>query len=160
MTKEFVIASALLVLASPATAQAPAASTNITRAQVVSELNAAFGRVDANKDGVITLAEATAAQQRVAAETAAEIAKSAETQFAQLDKDKNGQLSLAEFKAGAPKPRMTSADQLLKLLDANKDGKVSSTEFQAQRLGQFDRVDTNHDGIVTPLERQAAAQVR
>jgi Ca2+-binding EF-hand superfamily protein len=46
------------------------------------------------------------------------------------------------------------------VLDANKDGKVTAAEFQAQRLRMFDTLDTNHDGTVTQLERQAAAQSR
>ena len=66
MTRQFIIASVLAAVAAPAAAQAPA---NITRAQVVSDLSAAFGRVDTNKDGFISLAEANAAQQRVAADT-------------------------------------------------------------------------------------------
>ena len=158
MTSKFIIGSALLALATPALAQTQAPA-NITRAQVVSELNAAFGRVDTNKDGFISVAEANAAQQRVGAETAARIAKEAEAQFAQLDVDHNGQLSIAEFKAGAPKPKMLPGTEILKRLDANKDGKISSSEFQAERLGQFDRLDTNHDGTISATEQQAA-QVR
>jgi len=160
LIKRMVMGSALVALAAPALAQAPAAkpqSANVTRAQVVAELNAAFGRVDTNKDGVITVAEANAAQQRVAAERAAEESKILEAQFAKLDTDKNGQISLAELKAAAPPVRTATGQQVLSILDANKDGKVTSAEFQAQRLHAFDSVDTNHDGIVTPVERQAAA---
>ena len=156
MTKEIIIGSALLALAAPAFAQAQVPG-NITRAQVQTELNAAFGRVDTNKDGVINLAEANAAQQRLLVEQSAQIAKNVEAQFAKLDTDKNGQLSMAEFKAGSPTPKVASGDAILKLLDANKDGKVSAAEFNAQRLAQFDRVDTNRDGIVTQTELQAAA---
>lgn len=158
MFKTIIIGSACLALTAPAFAQAQsnARSANITRAELLAELNAAFARVDANKDGTISLAEANSAQQRVAAERAAEIAKTAAAQFAQLDTDKNGQLSLAEFKAGAPPVRVATGEQILKLLDTNKDGKISAAEFQAQRLHAFDGVDTNHDGIVTPAERQAA----
>ena len=155
MTSKFIVGSALLALGAPAVAQAQAPA-NITRAQVVSELNAAFGRVDTNKDGFISVAEADAAQQRVAAETAAKIAKDVEAQFAKLDTDHNGQLSVAEFKAGAPKPHMLPGADILKRLDANKDGKISSSEFQAERLGQFDRLDTNHDGAISVTEQQAA----
>ena len=153
MTSKFIIGTALVALASPAFAQAPA---NITRAQVVAELNSAFGRVDTNKDGFISIAEADSAQQRVGAETAAKIAKEVEAQFAKLDVDHNGQLTLAEFRAAAPKPNMLPGADILKRLDANKDGKISATEFQAERLGQFDRLDTNHDGTISVTEQQAA----
>ena len=155
MTRQFIIGSALFALASPAAAQAQAPA-NITRAQVVADLNAAFGRVDTNKDGFITIAEADAAQKRVGAETAAKIAKDVEAQFAKLDVDHNGQLSLIEFKAGAPQPKMLPGADILKRLDTNKDGKISAAEFQAERLGQFDRIDTNHDGAISVTEQQAA----
>ncbi len=158
MTRHLIIASLLAGLAGPAFAQAKAPA-DISRAQVVGELTAAFGRVDTNKDGFISTAEAEAAQQRVGAETAAKIAKDVEAQFAQLDADHNGQLSIAEFKAGAPKPRMLPGAEILKRLDTNHDGKISSAEFQAERLGQFDRLDTNHDGTISATEQQAA-QVR
>ena len=146
-----------MALAAPALGQAPAARpASITRAQVVGELNAAFGRVDTNKDGSINLAEANAAQQRVGAEAAAQVARNLEAEFAKFDTDKNGQLSLAEFKAAAPKPKMTAGADIVKLLDANKDGKISAAEFQAQRLSQFDRLDINHDGTIDPQEQQGA----
>ena len=161
MTRQLIIASALLAIGAPAFAQAPApaAAQNISRTQVVNELNAAFGRVDSNKDGFITTAEANAAQQKVGAERTAEILKDVEAQFRELDTDKNGQLTLSEFRAGAPQPKITPGDQIVKMLDANKDGKISATEVQAERLRAFDRVDATHDGAITVTERQAA-QVR
>jgi hypothetical protein len=157
------IGSALIALAAPALAQAPAANAqagNVTRTQIVAELNAAFGRVDTNKDGTITVAEATAAQERVTAERLAEESKFVAARFAKLDTNKNGSLSLAEFKAAAPPIRLPSGQQVVSVLDANKDGMVTAAEFQAQRLRMFDTLDTNHDGTVTQLERQAAAQSR
>ena len=54
---------------------------------------------------------------------------------------------------------MVPGQEILKRLDSNKDGKISASEFQAERLGQFDRLDTNHDGTISATEQQAA-QVR
>jgi len=158
VTSKTIIGTALLALATPALSQAPAAQQNITRAQVQNELTAAFGRVDTNKDGAISVAEANSAQQRTAANAAAEIKKVAQQQFAKLDVDKNGQLSLTEFEAGARKVNVTSGQQIVGVLDAKKDGKVTMNEFQAQRLATFDSIDTNHDGIITPTEGAAASQ--
>ena len=39
--------------------------------------------------------------------------------------------------------------------DANKDGKVTLSEFTAMPLAMFDKADTNKDGTVTPEERRA-----
>ena len=44
---------------------------------------------------------------------------------------------------------------MLKMADANKDGRVSLQEMTAAALQHFDRMDTNHDGRITPEERQA-----
>ena len=49
---------------------------------------------------------------------------------------------------------------LLSQLDKNKDGKVSVDEYRAPILSRFDAVDTNHDGTISPTERQAAQAKR
>jgi Ca2+-binding EF-hand superfamily protein len=78
--------------------------------------------------------------------------------FAKLDTNKDGQLSKAEFSAGSPVPQRPLADpaKVVSELDSNKDQKVSLTEFSATTLANFDRVDANHDGMVTPDEAQKA----
>jgi hypothetical protein len=43
-----------------------------------------------------------------------------------------------------------------KMADANGDGVVTKDEFVAGALARFDAGDTNHDGSLTPAERQAA----
>ena len=40
----------------------------------------------------------------------------------------------------------------LKLFDANGDGKVSEAEYVAYMSQGFERVDTNHDGVLEPSE--------
>ena len=52
-------------------------------------------------------------------------------------------------------PRQT-AQQIIGLIDANKDGKISLQEYEAGPLGDFDKIDTNHDGTVSAAEIQAA----
>ena len=87
-----------------------------------------FGRADANKDGVLTVAEVSAAPK-----PAPRAAKA----------------------AGAKGGRMAN---MLGTADLNKDGKVSQAEFQSSALQRFDRADANRDGKVTADERKAARQ--
>ena len=47
---------------------------------------------------------------------------------------------------------------MLKMADANGDGKISLQELTAASLQRFDRADTNRDGQVTQEERKAMRQ--
>ena len=47
---------------------------------------------------------------------------------------------------------------LMRMSDANRDGTVSKDEFMTAAASRFDTADTNHDGSLTPAERQAARQ--
>ncbi|MDE2596514.1 MAG: hypothetical protein KGL44_06535 [Sphingomonadales bacterium] len=47
---------------------------------------------------------------------------------------------------------------MLGMADTNKDGAVTRDEFNAAFAKHFDLVDTNHDGQITPAERQAFHQ--
>jgi len=59
--------------------------------------------------------------------------------------------------AAAPPARARETpDQMIAQLDKGKDGKVSFDEYAAGPLAAFDKLDTNHDGIVTPQDQQAA----
>lgn len=141
-----------------------------TRAQALSQAEARFDRMDANKDGKLDKADHEA--RRNAA-------------FDRLDTDKNGQISRAEFNTRperAPRSearRSPDGEQGKQhrwggrghgrhggmwggpgggFADANKDGTVTKAEFTASALQRFDRLDANKDGQVTREERQAARQ--
>ncbi|HMI39877.1 MAG TPA: hypothetical protein VK485_01445 [Sphingomicrobium sp.] len=134
----------------------------IARTDIVRELNADYKNVDTNGDGAVVLSEIQAAQARSqkAADTIYD--KRRDATFQKLDTNKDGQLSAAEFNAGSPPPQMKrpAPAAILQQLDANKDQKVTQAEFGAIMLGQFDRADTNHDGVVTPDEQQKARTAR
>jgi len=50
---------------------------------------------------------------------------------------------------------------MLKMADANRDGRVSLAEATAGALRHFDMMDSNRDGRITPEERAAGrAQMR
>lgn len=98
-----------------------------------------FARVDANRDGVVTRQEFSAARSR---------------DFADLDTDRDGRLSRKEFV-----DRPSQAVVLMHLrarrfdeMDANRDGVVSRAEYVAFGNVIFGRFDVNRDGRLTRAE--------
>ena len=155
---------ALLALAAtPAMAAAQDADDDAaaltTRADVVRTADSNFQRLDANGDGAVSKDEIAAAQQKVQ-ETAASATRQVEERFKVLDSDKNGSISLAEFKAIVPTPRMVPVDTTMARFDGNKDGTVTTDEFRAPILANFDRVDANKDGTISAEERSQAIAAR
>jgi Ca2+-binding EF-hand superfamily protein len=160
------IASALaFAIASPAIAQ-PAAgaapsesSTPNTRADVIKALDARFAKIDVNGDGNLSAAELQTVEAQVIARQKAELRQAVERSFAKLDANKDGRLTLEEYRAAAPaitaQPAGNAAE-MVKLLDADKNGKLSGAEFKRRTLAIFDRLDANKDGTVTIEERRKA----
>ena len=68
-----------------------------------------------------------------------------ERRFRTLDRDGNDQLTQDEW------PRQ---DSRLQLLDRNRDGVITSTEFSEGMLSRFDQMDINRDGTVTSDEER------
>ncbi|MGZ2412332.1 Ca2+-binding EF-hand superfamily protein [Sphingomonas sp. F9_3S_D5_B_2] len=151
-----------LTASGPAFAQAakPAtAPSQITRTQLGQQLDAEYKELDANADGKLTKAEIETAMSRRASQAQTQLRQEQKSDFDKLDADHNGQLSLAEFQAQATiTPRAGLADARVQLLDTNKDGSISATEYRNGTLTQFDRVDKNKDGVVSAAEASAARQ--
>jgi Ca2+-binding EF-hand superfamily protein len=133
--------------------------------------DAIFDRLDLNHDGKITQAEAEAAHSQHVQATgkpATAHATAFAGLFARADTNRDGVITRAEFDAVGAQLRahMEHAglrhgmgSRLFAIADANKDGRVSLAEAQAAALAQFDRADVNHDGMLTPQERQQARQL-
>ena len=149
MSRSLILAAPMLALASAAAAQtAPVGGPKpVPRADFIKKLDAAFGAVDTNHDGIWTKAELEAAQTRA-------VQQRLQGEFKQLDTNHDGQLSFAEFAAAAHVN--VNADQMLQKLDTNHDGKVTAEEFRGPQLANFAKIDANHDGIVTPDEVRKA----
>lgn len=147
--------------ASPSNAPAASAQKPMTRAEFIANVQARFKAMDTNHDGVLNSAEVAAAQQKEIAEATAVEQQRAETEFTRLDTNHDGQLSKAEFMAAVPavKPNQ-SPQQIIASFDSNKDGKISTQEYDAKPVASFDRIDTNHDGMISPQELQAARSQR
>ena len=155
-------APAMAMAAAPApAAKAPAAKAApapVTRAQLIKNLDAGFKGVDANGDGVLSQAELAAAESKGMQRRVTALRGRVESEFTKLDTNKDGLLSKAEFMAAAPNAPSAAPTgaNILAQLDKNKDGKISLDEYRARMLVPFDKADTNHDGTLTPTERQAA----
>jgi hypothetical protein len=101
----------------------------------------------------------------------AEYIARADERFAKQDKNGDGQLSADEMAprremaaptppAGAdnappPPPAAGMRSRMLERLDTNHDGMVSRDEYRTQVAERFDRLDANHDGFLDQAEMTA-----
>ena len=140
-------------------AAAPAPQT-LTRSALANQLDSNFKAMDSNGDKSVSAAELEAAQKTQMARVSAALASRLDAQFAKLDSNKDGQLSPAEFRAAAPSPRVKPAAEMLAEFDRNKDGKVTIDEHRAGPLANFDRLDADKNGTLSPQEQSAARNRR
>lgn len=124
----------------------------IPRAQFIAQMDSQFRSIDADKNGQLTRAEIEQHQQQSAL---AEAKARNRAQFAELDTNKNGQLSPAEFAKLTPPAAAANAGPMLAREDGNRDSQVSLVEHRTAALANFDRLDTDKDGVVTPAEMKA-----
>jgi Ca2+-binding EF-hand superfamily protein len=109
-----------------------------------------FEKIDANKDGKVTLVEAKAAEK---------------ARFTAIDTNKDGRLTTEELQAHraskhGDKPANTERANKRKEhgakffanIDANGDGAIDAAESAAKAEKMFTRMDDNGDGVVTKDE--------
>jgi Ca2+-binding EF-hand superfamily protein len=177
--KRFALTGAAVaaLIAFPAFAQQSApVKPNPTRAAIQAGVQAEFAKVDTNKDGFVTGAEAQAATAAARSAFQALRTENRAELFTRLDTNKDGALTRAEFEAppaaqAAGQARNRQAERQrrsgamaglmfaptrFQAMDANKDGKVSLAEASVQGLARFDRIDANRDGIISPEEGRFA----
>lgn len=106
------------------------------------------GRLDANGDGKVTLAEFKAGRPGMQ----------------RLDTNKDGKISKAEFAARpqrkAPPEGKAKGDgsRMFGMLDANNDGFIDKAELDTMAEKRFSRMDADGDGVLSATELQAARQ--
>jgi len=164
------------------------ADGKITRAELEGFLSARFGRIDTDKDGLVSPEERRAARDNDLAARRAGVDKE---RFARLDKDGNGQLSPSEF-ALPPAARPGPLEGVRERRDqAHGEGRLNGdrhagrargaayterrsgrrtgsdpgdqigrAQFSAAAIDAFTRADANKDGIVTIGELQAGGRSR
>ncbi len=142
----------LLLAPAPLLAQAAApAPQPIPRAAFIGTMDGEFRKIDADRDGEITRAEIEQFQRAAAA---ARVQALRGQLFAGLDADRSGQISAAEFTRMPINPPRTDATTLLRF-DTSRDGKVSLLEHRTATLANFDRMDSDKDGVVSAAEMRA-----
>jgi hypothetical protein len=179
-------AAAAVVAMSPAIAQAPAPNVLIqrapmaakthTRADVGNHVRMMFEKLDTNRDGYVTKAEAQAAkagradrvakriERRGAAGVPGQRHANRGARFDRLDTNRDGNISRAEFEAAPTRHER----RVVVHTDRNADGVADGPRahgMRAMRMGMgmglrgrmFDMADANRDGRVTLQEATAAA---
>ena len=136
----------------PAARAAPAATQPIPRATFLANMDAEFRKLDSDKNGTATRLEIEQSQR---AAGSAQAHNRLRARFAELDSDRNGQLSLAEFGRLLPPPAPPNAAPILSRFDLNRDNNVSLIEYRTGTLANFDRLDSDKDGIVSAAEMKA-----
>jgi len=117
-----------VLIAGTALVPAHAQQGGMTRARAVEEATIRFAAMDSDKDGVVTLAEVTAAAARRAEETGRPMSpERAQRLFDRMDGDKDGKVTLAEAVAAA-RSRFDGSD-------ANKNGVIDPSEEHARPRG-------------------------
>jgi Ca2+-binding EF-hand superfamily protein len=165
-------------------APAPIARNVLTRAEVQGRVSRHFAKLDANRDGFVTKAEADAMKAQRMQKRSAKRAERRSTRFDRIDANHDGSISRAEFDAHHQvrvEKRIVIRDgkaadgtqvrrihrrggmggmMMLKMADANKDGRVTLAEAEGAALRHFEMMDVNRDGQVTRDERRQMRQHR
>lgn len=122
-----------------------------TRADIQARVARQFARLDTNRDGVVTKAEADALQAQRAVKIQEREQKRAERRakrdpakvFARLDANKDGRITQAEAEAA-------------RTARAKGKGREPAKAHAVAFGGLFNRADANKDGVITRAEFDAA----
>lgn len=100
----------------------------------------AFGRIDANKDGSVTVQE---------------LLPRAERAFFRMDGDKNGDVSTAEIDLALQKIVVQRRKRILGAMDADGNGSISKPELERYVASLLKSADANGDGGVSLEEARS-----
>lgn len=175
------LAAPVLALAQTPSGSPPAHHSSpgksFTRAEVSQKLQQHFARLDADRDGFITRAEAEAGKEMRRSHRDQRSGKRGASIFDRLDTNKDGvvtraeaepffasrQVDIAHVGPGDSKPRR-NWDALVSRHDSNKDGAISRAEFEAGRAQHAQKMaqrrpggGMHHAGLGGPMFERADA---
>jgi len=162
--KTFILASAAAaaLFAGPAAAQPRDAGQGASRAQLENRVESLFARVDANRDGFVTEAEANAARAFVRAQRQERRGDQREAAFARLDANGDGSISREEFTARRTRAEGADrGDRREARAERRSDRREARAERRGHRVGArfgaraFERMDANNDNRVSLAEARA-----
>ena len=156
-------------------AAAPMMQMPETRDGVVAMVREHFTQMDSNRDGYVSRDEMQGmrgerrAKRMAMRGTTPDGARGGA--FERLDTNRDNMISREEFTShramrgeragkGGHRMAMRGHGMMMRRADADNDGRVSLAEAQAAAVQHFDKVDLNHDGRITPEERQQMRQQR
>lgn len=133
---------------------APDTTDALTRQDFVAQMDAQFAQFDADGNGMV-VAEEIAASQRQG--FVAEALRQNSALFGQLDANRDGVLGPEEF-ARLVNPQAIAVDPgpLMQVFDTDQDGVVTLVEYRIATQANFDRTDSDRNGVITSSEMQAA----
>ena len=147
----------VLALTTSNLAAAQVASPAIPRTRFIADMDIQFRKMDADKNGQLTRIEIEQFQRLTAV---AEAQARNRALFAQYDTDRNGQISPAEFTKATTPSTAANGQPMIARMDGNRDSQINLIEHRTATLANFDRLDSDKDGIVTPAEMKAGGIVK
>ena len=140
------------------TSPQPARAQPLLRGSFLATMDEEYGKIDVNKDGIVTKAELQADHERRAMTAAIAQARAL---FARFDTDRNGQLSADEFiRASVGQPKKQDVTAVMARLDTNRDSKVTIVEYRELTLAAFDRLDVDKNSVLSEAEQRAGGFIR
>lgn len=135
----------------PAVATVPQVP-DMPRAVFIAQMDAEHRKRDTDNDGKITRAELERWER---GQMIAQAQAGNRALFARLDADRNGVLTPGEFSALVQDPGNPNVGPMMTRFDSNRDQVITMIEYRAATLVNFDRLDTDKDGVLTGGEINA-----
>jgi len=130
----------------------PPAAVALPRTVFLQNMDAEFRKRDTNNDGKISRAELEAYERLLLIQAAQ---ASNRVVFQKLDTNRDGVLSPGEFAALVQVPAVPDVTNQMSRFDTNRDQVITLPEFRGATLSNFDRLDTDKDGVISPAEMAA-----